>query len=101
MSRSIHLATDLSIAELEQRYRAAKEPHERTWWQILWLLARGQTARAVAQSTGYSPYWIGQIAKRYNEQGAAGMINRQHTTSRRAPPLLWAALEEELRHALA
>ncbi len=29
------------------------------------------------------------------------MINRQHTTSRRAPPMLSAALQEELRHALA
>ena len=55
----------------------------------------------MAQSTGYSPYWIGQIAKRYNDEGAAGMVNRQHTTSRRAPPLLSAALQEELRHALA
>src|SRR5258708_34911134 len=101
MAYRIHLRDDLSPDELEQRYRAAKEPHERTWWQILWLLARGQTARAVAQSTGYSPYWIGQIAKRYNDEGAAGMINRQHTTSRRAPPMLSAALQEELRHALA
>lgn len=101
MAYRIHLRDDLSIDALEQRYRAAKEPHERSWWQILWLLARGQTARAVAHSTGYSPYWIGQIAKRYNEQGAAGMINRQHTTSRRAPPLLSAALQEELRQALA
>ena len=55
MTYRIHLRDDLSIDELEQRYRAAKEPHERTWWQILWLLTRGQTARAVAQSTGYSP----------------------------------------------
>src|SRR5258708_36662500 len=29
------------------------------------------------------------------------MINRQHTTSRRAPPLLSAALQEELRQVLA
>ncbi len=101
MAYRIHLRDDLSIDALEQRYRAAKEPHERTWWQILWLLARGQTARAVAQSTGYSPYWIGQIAKRYNEQGAGGMTNRQHTTSRRTPPLLSAALQAELRQALA
>ncbi|HTD58324.1 MAG TPA: hypothetical protein VK672_05470 [Solirubrobacteraceae bacterium] len=34
--------------------------------------------------TSYSAYWIGQLAKRYNERGPAGMHNRQHTTSRRA-----------------
>lgn len=62
----------------------AREPHERSWWQILWLLARGHTATAVAGSTGYNRAWIGQIAKRYNTAGLAGMINWQHTTSWRA-----------------
>jgi hypothetical protein len=48
------LEAHLEVDELERRYRAAKEPHERSWWQILWLLAKGQTAAAVAESTGYS-----------------------------------------------
>ena len=52
--RRIHLRADLSVDELEVRYRAAKEAHERTWWQILWLLARGQLARELAESTGYT-----------------------------------------------
>jgi hypothetical protein len=64
MARRSHLRSDLSVDELERRYRVAKEPHERTWWQILWLLARGQLAKDIAESTGYSRYWIGQIAKR-------------------------------------
>ena len=88
MARRIHLRTDLSVDELERRYRAAKEPHERSWWQILWLLARGQLAKDIAESTGYSRYWIGQIAKRYNAEGAEGMRNRQYTHSHRAAPLL-------------
>ncbi len=101
MARHIHLATHLSVAELEQRYRAAHEPHERTWWQILWLLARGQLAKDIAQSTGYTASWIGQIAKRYNAEGPEGMVNRQRTTSWRAPRMLSAAQQEELRAALA
>ena len=101
MSRRIHLATHLSVADLEQRYRAAYEPHERSWWQILWLLARGQTAIAIADSTGSTPAWIGQIAKRYNAQGPDAMRNRRHTTSWRAPRMLSAAQQEELRVALA
>jgi hypothetical protein len=52
MGGHLHLATHLSVDDLEQRYCAAHEPHERTWWQILWLLAKGQTATAVADSTG-------------------------------------------------
>ncbi|MGH2503376.1 MAG: hypothetical protein ACRDID_12790 [Ktedonobacterales bacterium] len=62
------MAPHLSIEELEGRYRRAQEPHERSWWQILWLLARGQTARQVAESTGSSAYWIGQLARRYNSR---------------------------------
>jgi transposase len=101
MGRHIQLATHLSVADLEQRYRTAHEPHERSWWQILWLLGRGQTAIAIADSTGYNRAWIGQIVKRYNEQGPDAMVNRQHTTSWRAPRMLSAAQQEELRAALA
>src|SRR5512146_155221 len=101
MGRHIQLATHLSVADLERRYRAASEPHERSWWQILWLLARGQTATAIADSTGYTRAWIGQIARRYDEQGPEGMINRQRTTSWRAPRMLSAAQQEELRAALS
>jgi transposase len=97
----VQLASHLTTDELAQRYRAAKEPHERSWWQILWLLSRGQTAKAVAESTGYSAYWIGQIAKRYNTGGPEAMRNRQHTATRRLPTLLTSAQVEELRTALA
>jgi transposase len=97
MARRIHLRTDISSDELERRYRAAKEPHERSWWQILWLLSRGQLAKDIAESTGYSRYWIGQVAKRYNGEGADGMHNRHYTDSHRAEPLLSA---EELAAAV-
>jgi hypothetical protein len=101
MGRHLHLATHLSVEDLEQRYRAAHEPHERSWWQILWLVAKGQTATAIAESTGYTRAWIGQIAKRYHAAGPAGMVNRQRTTSWRAPRMLTAQQQEELRAALA
>ncbi len=100
MSKYVTLSSHLTIEELERRYRSAHDPHERSWWQILWLLSRGQSARAVAQSTGYSTYWIGQLAKRYNTQGPSAMRNRARTDSYRPPPLLNTTLQEELRTAL-
>jgi hypothetical protein len=51
--------------------------------------------------TGYSAYWIGQLAKRYNTDGPEGMHNRRHTTSHRNPPAVPPALQEELRQAVA
>jgi winged helix-turn-helix protein len=101
MSRHITLQPHLTSAALEQRYRVAKEPNERTWWPILWLLSQGRSGREVATVTGYSPYWIGQIAKRSTTEGPAGMRNRRHTTSHRAPPALTLAQQEELRATLA
>ena len=86
--------------ELEARYRAAEEPHERTWWQILWLLARGRLAREIAEVTGYTPYWIGRIARRYNAEGAEGMCNRQRTHSHRPAPLLSGEQFAELAKAV-
>src|SRR5215831_3682800 len=100
MPRRIHLRSDISVDELERRYRAAKEPHERSWWQILWLLARGQKAKDIAESTGYSAYWFGQIAKRYTAEGADGMRNRQYTRSHRGQPHLSPALLAELAEAV-
>ena len=86
--RRIHLASHLTTEELERRYRRATEATERSWWQILWLLAKGQTAAAVAESTGYSRYWIGQLVRRYNAQGPEAMHNRQYTHSHRPALLL-------------
>jgi hypothetical protein len=99
--RRIHLAPHLTTDELEQRYRQAGEPHERSGWQILWLLSRGQTAKAVADRTGYSAYWIGQLAKRYTVDGPDALRHRQHTRPRLPPTLLSRAQLEELRAALA
>jgi transposase len=102
--RQVKVAPYLSVEELERRYRRAQEPHERSWWQILWLLARGQTARQVAESTGYSAYWIGQLARRYNRHGPDAMRNRQRFSSGgsyRRPQLLSAEQQDELRQALA
>ena len=96
----IKLTPHLSVAELEARYRRPAEPTEHNRWQIIWLLSQGLLAREVAASTGYSAYWIGQIARRYNTEGPAGMSNRRHTTSHRAAPLLTSAQMEELRQAL-
>lgn len=64
------------------------------------MLAQGCTATELAGVTGYSAYRIGQIAKRYNEHGPDDMVNRQHTTSWRAPRMLSAQQQEELRQAL-
>ncbi len=45
------------------------------------------TATAVAAVAGYSAYWIGQIARRYNADGPDSMRDRRHTMCARRPDL--------------
>jgi transposase len=100
MARHISLEPHLTVGELEGRYRSTKDPVERSRWHFLWLLARGLTAKVVASITGYSAYWIGRIARRYNEQGPHGVRDRRHQ-SRPSTPLLSASQQDELVAALA
>jgi transposase len=45
------------------------------------------TATAVAAVTGYSAYWIGQIARRYNTDGPDGVRDRRHALCGGRPDL--------------
>ncbi len=92
MPRHIHLEPYLNDDELHDRYRRADDPVERSHWHFLWLLARGMTATAVAAVTGYSAYWIGQIARRYNTGGPDAMRDRRHTACAGRPELPAAQL---------
>ena len=91
MPRKITLKDHLSVAELEQHYRQAEAPVTRSHFQILWLLAQGKAAQAVSEVTGYSSYWIGQIARRYNEGGIAAMGDQRHHN----PGGQWLLSEEQ------
>jgi transposase len=78
MPRRIRLYPYLTAQELHQQYRQAHDPVARSRWQFLWLLAQGLTATAVARVTGYSAYWIGQIARRYNAAGPDALGDGRH-----------------------
>ena len=99
MARRIHLASHLTTEELEQRYRRAKDPRGRGRWQVLWLLARGYTATALAEVTGYSAYWIGPFARRSNQDGPA-VVERPRPARRNQGLLLSDDQLEDLRQAL-
>src|SRR5260221_10532668 len=99
MARYIHLEPHLSADELARRYRATKDPVERSRWQFLWLLARGLPAKMIASITGYSAHWIGRIARRYNQHGPDGIRDLRHQ-SRLGRRLLTAAHHDELLVAL-
>src|SRR5689334_12934449 len=78
MKKPMSVQPHLSVEAVERRYRQAKDPVERSQWQIIWLLAQGKTTKAIEEVTGYSLAWIRTIAHRYNQEGPAGIGDRRH-----------------------
>ncbi len=58
MPKRLELSPHASTQELEHRYRKAKDPVERSHYQIVWLLVEGRTTEEVCEVTGYSPGWV-------------------------------------------
>jgi transposase len=98
--RRLHLPPHLALDELERRYRRADDPVARSQWQMLWLLSGGMPTAEVARVTGYSVNWIREIARRYREDGPAGIGDRRRGNPG-AALLLDAGQQERLRAALA
>ena len=99
MPKRIEIKPHLSIEQLAVRYRESKDVIERSHYQIIWLLAQGQSTAAVAQVTGYSVYWVRVIVRRYNAQGDRGLSDLRHAHPGREC-MLSAAQQAELAQAL-
>src|ERR671939_1008870 len=78
MPKTIKLEPHLGSEELEDRYRKARDPVERSHYQILWLIGQGKTTTQVMEVTGYSGGWIQQLARRYNADGPDALGDRRH-----------------------
>src|ERR687884_1903236 len=101
MPKTIKLESYLDSKELENRYRKAKDPVERSHYQIVWLISEGKTTRQVMEATGYSRGWIQQLARRYDAYGPQALGDRRHRNpGARDRALLSAEQRHELREAL-
>jgi len=96
MPRTVKLEEHLSAEELRARYREAKDPAERSHTQIVWLIASGESAKRAAEISGYSPRWVSEVVRRYNEGGSEALGDR-----RRENPGGKFLLDEQRRRELA
>lgn len=74
----IEIVPHLDYAELTQRYRRCRDVKERTRWLVIRLLSRPgnpMKVEQVAEITGLSPDWVRKIARRYNHNGADGIVD--------------------------
>jgi transposase len=99
MPKPLSIRAHLTLQELETGYRRAKDPVARCHWQMVWLLAQGLPSAPVAAVTGYTVNWIRLVARRYNQQGPAGLDDRRHRNPG-AGGLLFAAQRTALAAAL-
>lgn len=100
MPRYLTVTPHLPVDALERRYRACRDPVERSHWQIVWLVARGHSGAAVARLTGYSETWVRTLIHRYNDHGPVGIVDRRRANPGQSP-LVSPAVRDELRQRLA
>jgi transposase len=91
----------LSVAELQQRYRTARDAALARRWQALWLLSQDQPIGSVATLVGLHRNSLRALLKRYNARGPAAVSDaRVHNPGSRQP-YLTPAQEDALRAALS
>lgn len=99
MPARLRLANHLRPEELFARYRRAKEPVERTHFQVLHLVSERWRTEEIAQAVSYSMVWIRVLVGRYNEGGVEAMGDRRRHNAGQAR-LLDEQGEARLRAAL-
>lgn len=99
MPKYVSIVAYLHPDELEEQYRQAVDPVERSHFQVIWLLSCGKRVHQVTEETGYGANWIRIVARRYNQQGPAVLADqRQH--NRGGAALLTGSQQECLSHLL-
>ncbi len=88
----VQIVEHLSVAELEQRHRAAQDATEARHTRAIWLLAQGRGVLDVAGVLGFAPRWVEQLAARCNAQGAGALGDRRRGNGRAARVLTTAVL---------
>src|SRR5215203_4916109 len=82
----------LPVAELEARYRAARDATEARHHQAIWLLAPGRTVLEVAEVLAFVPRRVEELAQRYNAFGPTALGDQRRRNGRTAATLLTEAV---------
>lgn len=92
-------AQQLTVEDLEERFRRAKDVVERSHLQTIWLLAKGHSTAEVAEIVALTPRWVNKLARRYEADGVDALGDRRRRNAG-AKPLLSADDLEALRERL-
>ena len=81
------VADHLTLSELEQRVKKAKDPVERTRFLAVYHAKRGLTAKEIAKITLHTTRWVQQVVRRYNQEGPEALKDKRHTNPGQRPKL--------------
>src|SRR6185437_2707547 len=87
------VAEHLSVAELEERYKASKDVMSSRHFQAILLLAKGHSTGEAAQVTSFGLRWIEQLLERYNAVGPVALGDLRRDNGARARILKPEVLE--------
>jgi len=90
------IASHLSSAELEARYKEAADPVSKSHFHAIWLLSSNYGPQEVAKLLSFSPRWLQLLVKRYNEQGPDSLEDRRQDNGA-APAILTAEALSSLK----
>jgi transposase len=94
------IAAHLNSKDLEASYETAVEPVAKRHFHALWLLSCSYEVDEVAELLSFSPRWVWQLIRRYNE-GGPGQLGDQRCHNGTTPSILTpealAALQVRLK----
>jgi transposase len=93
------IASQLSAAELEARYKTAADPVSKSHFHALWLLSMDYGTQEVAGILAFSPRWVQRLAKCYNAHGPDSLGDRRLGNGA-APAILTPAALSSLKERL-
>jgi transposase len=99
----VQITSHLSYEEITQRYQQCSDAKEKTRWLVIRLLSQPQHSRRVeevAELSGFSCAWVRQIARRYNQRGAEGLIDQHQINPGGKKPALTAEQQQQIRERL-
>jgi len=93
------IASHLSAAELEARYKTAAGPAAKSHFHAVWLLSLNYGTQEVAELLSFSPRWVQLLVKRYNEHGPDSLGDRRQDNGA-APAILTPEALSSLKERL-
>lgn len=98
----LRIKSHLTYEEINKRYRECKNAREKSYWQLIKLMADPKKERLVtevAQIVGFCQNWARTLTHRYNEEGPDNFIDKRKNNQGRVP-FLNDKQQEELKNEL-